>query len=121
MSTSAATSETATRTVTPLSAPERGALWLDEMAPGWASQIILDTLNITDGGDCVCGQVFWDKRQWGEHDNDGWDYVKHLLGSDRAAEYGFHVAGSYCDPDHDAKYDALQAEWTRIIRERQAS
>jgi hypothetical protein len=36
----------------------RGAAWLDETAPGWERKLDLSVLDISDPGQCVCGQVF---------------------------------------------------------------
>lgn len=40
---------------------KRGAKWLDENFPGWEGRIDLDTLDVSSGIDCICGQVFADK------------------------------------------------------------
>ena len=36
----------------------RGARFLDEVAPGWENRIDLETLKLNDGMHCICGQVF---------------------------------------------------------------
>ena len=35
-----------------------GARWLDENFPGWVDRIDLETLNLSNGESCICGQVF---------------------------------------------------------------
>ena len=37
---------------------KRGARWLDENFPGWESRINPETLSLSDGQQCICGQVF---------------------------------------------------------------
>ena len=43
---------------TPEERVERGARWLDENFPGWEGRIDIDTLDISSGTYCICGQVF---------------------------------------------------------------
>lgn len=37
---------------------ERGAAWLDKVAPGWESKIDHQALDLTDNDACILGQVF---------------------------------------------------------------
>ena len=42
---------------------KRGARWLDENFPGWEGRIHPDTLDVSSGVDCICGQVFAEEVQ----------------------------------------------------------
>ncbi len=42
---------------------KRGAKWLDENFPGWESRIKPKTLDLADGKQCICGQVFKGKKR----------------------------------------------------------
>ena len=36
----------------------RGTRWLDHVRPGWRDSLELGTLDLSNGGQCVLGQVF---------------------------------------------------------------
>lgn len=36
----------------------RGAAFLDKVTPGWYKRIDLETLNLMEGSNCICGQAF---------------------------------------------------------------
>lgn len=40
---------------------QRGARWLDENFPEWTTRIDLDTLELSEANQCICGQVFADR------------------------------------------------------------
>lgn len=110
-----------------LTIPERvaaGAAWLDKNEPSWADRIDLDELYMNRCSDCVLGQVFgdyWDapllplsprsSEAMDEYDN-------------RAAALGFQFATelreSASPSGRRADYDALAAEWRRVIEARRS-
>ena len=61
---------------------KRGARWLDENFPGWESRINTQTLSLSSGNDCICGQVFKEeaKRSRGfAFDPNGYAYAENHL------------------------------------------
>ncbi len=85
-------------------APERvaaGAQLLDEKIPGWYKRINLDTLNLSNPTNCICGQL---------SDIGNWETVLSFLGEgpDREAfvmEHGF--CADYAT--HELWVEAIQA------------
>jgi hypothetical protein len=80
-----------------LSPVERGALLLDEHAPGWWQRIDLDTLDLSRSDQCVCSQAFGGGFE-------GWLEGERLFGTARdwVYDYGFH--------------GFRQDEWVALIR-----
>lgn len=80
-----------------------GVAILDEHTPGWADSIDVPTLILSDGGQCVLGQLFGTYDQGCE-----------LLGiyEETPTRCGFNVEGQ-------KPWQPLQDEWTRVITERQ--
>ena len=89
----------------------RGAALLDETLPGWVERIDLDNLALDDECDCVLGQT-WDgyslSSPFDAHMNE-----LGLLGSE-GIEHGFDVR----DP---REYEALTAEWKRLVEARRSA
>lgn len=99
---------------TNLSVKERvanGAAWLDEEAPGWPHNLDLENLDIADRDrPCVLtqlGEALADARM-----SPDWDLVDH----------GFYWVGFLPENGGRARLDCdrLNAEWTRVVRERLA-
>ncbi len=44
--------------MTAATAVARGAAYLDRVRPAWRSEIDVERLDISDGGDCVIGQLY---------------------------------------------------------------
>lgn len=88
---------------------QRGAEWLDTHRDTWFSDINLDELILSSPCDCVLGQLYG-----------GFDDRPDDL--EDAEDYGFnvqpHMSGS---AEIAAEYDALEAEWRRVITERRAA
>lgn len=91
--------------MTPAERVARGVDLLDRVMPGWAGEIRPEALDMVDCCHCVLGQLFGD-FQYGEDQLFGYQYGA-------TAEHGFFT-NSHRD------YGALQAEWSRVIAERQA-
>lgn len=81
-----------------------GIAVLDEHAPGWATGIDVETLYLKDGDRCVLGQLFGDYGV-------GCDMLD--LYDDTPERCGFTASGY-------RPWAPLQAEWRRVISERQA-
>ncbi len=60
---------------------ERGARFLDEVAPGWEDRIDLETLDLVSGYHCICGQLWAAKakRSRSEYIDNGYDFAVHNL------------------------------------------
>jgi hypothetical protein len=100
-------------TIVEISAPQKGAEWLDENEPGWADSINLDYFDIRIGSACVCGQVFDNNEQ------DGWSYFENTYGLEKARELGFTTKKEIPIRAEENEWDHLQREWEHLIRERQ--
>lgn len=94
---------------------DKGAALLDRERPGWDQRIDLDRLNVRSECNCVFGQEF---AQHPEADNPipFTTGAEELFGTeataDDLAEYGFE---EYSDEPEDGGYEALTAEWKRVI------
>lgn len=113
---------------------QRGVAALDEMfGPGWVLLIDLDTFNIRDGNRCVLGQLhpaaadpltFYpnrgDSRFCRMHralsGMNGF-VQEHAYALNWTVTNGFDVL--MFGTGREERYDALQDEWVRVIRERQ--
>ena len=86
-----------------------GVAWLDEHEPGWVSRIDLDTLEMGDCGQCICGQLVGNfqaaLKRWGHN-------PFAVTTSDWVEAHGFDV--SY------GGYPSLNTAWRRVITERRA-
>jgi hypothetical protein len=85
-----------------------GVAWLDEHHPGWADQIDLDTFRMESCTQCVAGQL----DIWYSEIVTG--YQK---GLDRARRLGMYAGSG--SPEDQQTYRELEAEWRRVIEERQ--
>lgn len=82
---------------------KRGARFLDEVAPGWDTRIDLDTLRLSDGSACICGQVFKDKVSDPDMDNGfGWA-VDHLFAQANAWVTGVVRQAAFTQEQIDAQ------------------
>lgn len=107
-----------TTTVDAAAIPQRvaaGAARLDREWPGWWKRIDLEQLNVGDDCACILGQLEGDYlaalTTLGEHE-------PHLSGFDvESVDYTNAVAEL---KRLDAEYDALTAEWKRVIAARRA-
>lgn len=80
-----------------------GVMLLDERGPGWANSIDLSTFSISNGDHCILGQLF------GSY---GYGCDRLGLHDEMAERFGFKVPGQ-------KPWAPIQAEWTRVITERQ--
>lgn len=92
----------------------RGVALLDEKHPGWWERIDVDRLNLRSGCNCVLGQT-WD----GDYAGSSTAYMHHLDAllpeeSYRDYEFGFDAEAEDGE-EQDDEYDALTAEWRRVI------
>lgn len=108
---------------------QRGARWLDLIAPGWEASIDLSTLAMVSPMDCILGQVFA-YRGSGMGSGYGWAR-RYLLGgteniygsSDReslvlAQRLGFHPGGLLGESTETASVDDLETVWRDVIEKR---
>lgn len=105
----------------------RGAEFLDEHRPGWASRIDLETFCLTDPCECVLGQVEDDYYKGLANlglpsgipsDFDG---RFGIYKNDKAHDLGFFensLLENDCDPHRDRRWDDLHETWVAIIRQR---
>lgn len=111
---------------TPAERVARGVAWLDATVPEWWAKVELLGFNINSPCNCVLGQVFEPEDGEGtgfiaaklQHTElyDGLNLADGNVCS-RDEWFGFDFYDTYEDPDEPTK---LQAEWTRVIAERQA-
>jgi hypothetical protein len=89
----------------------KGAALLDEREPGWWQRINLDTLDLWSPCKCVLGQL-------ATHLGDDWEWhtivAQFGLRPWTDADHGFNADGVQTKE----QYDALTAEWKRVITER---
>lgn len=102
-----------------------GVRYLDTYVPAWVEEITLPDLDMRSDCSCVIGQVV------GTYDSilvDGWDHPKgiRLVTAEEAAVLGFDslaratnfdARDSYEDR-YAEEFEALQAEWERVITAR---
>lgn len=92
----------------------RGVALLDEKLPGWIERIDLDKLDLASGCNCILGQT------WSKGDDDGrftaFELQADALGlyGEDENDYGFNAGGEDYFEDR-PEYDALTAEWRRVI------
>lgn len=90
---------------------EDGAAWLDSVKPNWYLEVNIQSLDISSGEQCICGQVFMDEVLQSEQALDeyedsfyehGYDYAVYALLSNaytddayrKASDFGFNIAAS---------------------------
>jgi hypothetical protein len=111
----------------------RGAALLDEKLPGWIERIDLDELDLANCFGCVLGQTFfneWDEAEYTIHAectpydfgaSELFDieasYASVMLAREPGV-YGF--TGVPEETDKERAFDALTAEWKRVILARRA-
>lgn len=88
-----------------------GVGWLDHNVLGWRDRVIVEEFNISSECNCILGQVFG---------GNGFGYAMEteLLTQDEAIKYGFDA--DYVIPDRgtrNSEWDALQAEWLKVLGE----
>lgn len=98
---------------------KRGLAWLEKThGPGWEDKIDLETLDISLGSYCVCGQVF---RAQGESINDSgfsWVLDNYPEISENVAKHGF---GTNASGDSQGSMRALKACWKDVLTPRVSS
>ena len=91
----------------------RGAALLDEKLPGWVERIDLAKLDLASPCRCILGQT-WD----GIPDPESTPFAAHAneldLYDEDENDYGFNAGGVDWFEDQ-PEYDALTAEWKRVI------
>jgi hypothetical protein len=122
-----------------------GAKFLDENVPGWDKRININTLRLSSGKSCICGQVFR-KRAWYwrnkakkksktfiANDLNGYDYaLNHLFAEanswvEKLVPKGFYgralTVGRVLGFDvyQDEYYSDLQKVWVDFLKERAAA
>mgnify|MGYP001570773742 CR=1 FL=1 len=96
----------------------RGVALLDERVPEWWERVRLAEFDISTTCRCVLGFVYSTEA---DDDDDPYRHGVGALGMygdvDEQDAYGFDWGGGAFGPDDDL--DSLQAEWARVIAERQ--
>jgi len=90
-----------------------GVAWLDDHLSGWwrANRFNLDRFQIHDGCNCVIGQLAPEGYDYYGAIEDEWLDLTDIT----AQEFGFDVCGASAADSKRAEYDALEAEWRRVI------
>lgn len=91
---------------------QAGIKWLNANAPQkkeWHKSIDLQTLNLSQGNTCVCGQVF---EQMADGWANGYSYVTDRLESEKRGNLGFSEVNEVSE-----NYDLLTATWYEAIKE----
>jgi hypothetical protein len=91
----------------------RGAALLDEKLPGWVERIDLDKLKLSSGCNCILGQT-WDGPTSADSSPFGAHADALALGGDDDIEHGFNAGGEDWF-SNEPEYEALTAEWKRLI------
>jgi hypothetical protein len=110
-------------------AAERGARWMDEHCPDWASKIDLDELRMSETDLCILGQtarcVLPDNARPHYGEFEYWAVVRHFAPefahTTWAAERGFDIDDKYepiGDDSGTAEYEMLTIAWHEQIRQR---
>lgn len=88
---------------------EDGAAWLDSVKPNWYLEVNIQSLDISSGEQCICGQVFMNEVLQSEQALDeyedsfyehGYDYAVYALLNNgdtgyayrKASDFGFNIA-----------------------------
>jgi hypothetical protein len=112
----------------------RGTRWLDHVRPGWRDSLELATLDLSNGGQCVLGQVFAEEAAaHAGRKGCGYSYVLNVLLTrewldcpDWPSAHGFESELASIDAWEDwlecaglegvgSELAALEAEWRRMI------
>jgi hypothetical protein len=105
-------------------AVKRGIYWLDENHPGWAQDINLDELDMSECTDCVIGQAVgsysYTINKAATGDANEWD---HAAATQWSVEHGFEYPGTlaYANPGYAAPsygYRELDTLWSDEVRKR---
>jgi hypothetical protein len=88
----------------------KGVVWLDHNFPEWRTNVILPDFDIRSNCNCVIGQVFGDFEA---------PIAEGHITLDELREFGFDCATRTDWKDYRSSddYDALQAEWTRVLKD----
>lgn len=96
---------------------KRGAAWLDETDPEWVQKIKLETLRMSDGGQCILGQTYG-------HYISALDTIADDDRMEWAAEHGFNLTEDQLDlgsiTGNRANYLKLGLAWAEYIKNRRA-
>lgn len=94
-----------------------GARWLDENFPGWESRIDLDTLELKNSFNCICGQVFEkEARQTGYLSCSGFSYAESNLFTEANSWVTSLVGIKPGNPDTEQNDNRISALYDRITR-----
>lgn len=102
-------------------AAARGAEWLDKTCPTWASEIVLERLNLAQIDFCMLGQT--GTCITGERNADYFTVLRSISNDEEeqdawATERGFKAPFDFRDGI--VRYEMLTIAWREIIRERLA-
>lgn len=99
-------------------AVKRGACYMDENHPGWASKINFDLFDMSNCQQCVVGQAIGKYGDAIAQASGSWAYSSE--GSDWAIGHGFDVTAKAFDESENGvnAYIELETLWTEQVRER---
>jgi hypothetical protein len=133
-------------TTKPLTVKQRvanGARWLDENFPGWEGRIDINTLRLSEGRRCICGQVFEKNARRSRKSITGYEYavdnlfseanswISTIVKSDPISRRStklekewraYSVArslGFLLDTENDILFQDLQEEWVKLLHRRE--
>lgn len=95
----------------------RGARWLDEERPGWASRVDPALLDMSRTNACVCGQVFRAEALVDYDAESGFDFFEGQYAEYDAVKFGFEADGNL-QSGPSRQYDVLYEAWVQLIKER---
>lgn len=99
----------------------KGVALLDEKWPEWATEINVDTLDVSSRYSCVTAQF----AGWAEghaYYHRGMELLRLEEGDQGSyVAHGFNAVGDYNGDDTDAAYATLNALWKGVIAERRAA
>jgi hypothetical protein len=100
----------------------RGAALLDEREPGWWQRIDLSKLDLASTCRCVLGQLFSIADDNWPPNNGYWSGLARFGLRESASEAISGSAGSHGFASiRNEDYDALDAEWRRVIEARRSA
>lgn len=106
----------------------RGAAWMDEKCPDWASEINLEELDLTNGYRCILGQTATCLAGKTRSIYDGYARVVRRLGVNSqgpwVVQHGFQVPWlnlNLTSEEETVAYEMLTIAWKELIRERLAA
>jgi hypothetical protein len=98
---------------------QRGAKWLDEVAPGWEQRVNVQTLVLSSPYDCICGQIFAEEAEEAGLHGDGYTYGKTLLAEGANLSPLSAAFAHEFNETLEVRFSDLKDEWELLLKDRQ--